>query len=569
MLAAALFWPALGHAFLNYDDDLYVTGNPSLQERSWPRLLRWAWTTGYAANWHPLTWMSHALDVRLHGLDPRGHHLTSVLLHALNAALLFLVLHRMTGTRWRSAIVAALFAVHPLHVESVAWVAERKDVLSTTFWLLTMLAYARHAARPRVGSLAVVSLLLAIGLTAKPMLVTLPVVLLLVDSWPLRRKPSIGEKVPLLALAMTSGVVTVLVQRAGTAVGSLEQYPLAARVGNALVAYVLYLVRTVWPADLSVFYPHPATSLPVWLPAAALLLLVALTWAAFRLRRRAPFLWTGWLWFVVTLLPVVGLVQVGEQAMADRYTYVPLIGIFLAAVWGVAEAAAALRVPRGAVAAAAVGVLLLLSLATRARLADWRDSEALFTRAVEVDADNAIARVNLAVALLDRGALDGAREHLEAALRVRPDDARAHSNLSLALQRLGRPADAERQARAAIAIEPGFAEAHNNLGIALALQGRADEAVEHFRRATVLAPEDAEPWYNWGSLLAGQKRWEEAARLLSRAIALRPSHAEAHYNLGMVLHFQGHRARALGEVRRATELGYATPPQAWAMLEGR
>src|SRR5438093_12096559 len=409
LLTAATFWGVRQNDFISYDDPEFVTSNPIVREGLTWRGVVWAFTTPVLANWHPLTSLTHLADVSLYGLNPSGHHTTNLLLHGVNTLLLFLLLRRLTGEDWRSAWVAALFAVHPAHVESVAWIAERKDVLSTLFWLATTWAYVSWVRDRRPGRYAAVLALFAAGLMSKPMLVSLPLVLLLLDDWPLARLRGGGlaglwrspdgrpgallEKVPLFAMTAGFSVVTFLVQRAAGAV-RLSVFPLWARVENALVAYVRYLVMLVWPARLGVFYPHPGTAIPAGEAAAALVLLLAISAAAVLLRRRAPFFFTGWFWFVVTLLPVIGIIQVGFQAFADRYTYIPYIGLFVAAAWGVPALVPRSKPARTALAAAAVASVAAMALAARVQVRFWRNSETLYLRTLEVTKNNATIETN-------------------------------------------------------------------------------------------------------------------------------------------------------------------------------
>ncbi len=377
LLTVAGFWPSIGNGFVNYDDDEYVTENPHVQAGLTLNGMRWALTATEAANWHPLTWVSHMADRSLFGADPRGHHLSSLIWHLANVVLLFLVLFRMTGATGRSAAVASLFALHPLHVESVAWISERKDVLSTFFWILTLWAYARYANRPGPRRYLLVVAFLALGLACKPMLVSVPLVLLLLDFWPLDRLhppywPVVREKIPLVILAAASSVITLVAQHRGGALGSFERLPLSMRLENAVVSYAGYLWKTIRPVGLSIVYPHPGPGRPGWQVAGAMALLAAISYGAIRARRRRPYLLVGWLWFLVTLVPVIGLVQVGEQAMADRYTYVPLVGPFVAVVWGAADLVRRVggterqrRASTAAVAAASAAVLGILLALTR------------------------------------------------------------------------------------------------------------------------------------------------------------------------------------------------------------
>jgi tetratricopeptide (TPR) repeat protein len=457
-MTSAVFHHALQNGFVDYDDN--VTGNPHVETGLSVENVRWAFTTFQAANWHPLTWLSWQLDAQLYGPRPWGFHLTNVLLHAANTVLLFAALLRMTGAAWPSAWVAAFFGVHPLHVESVAWVAERKDTLSTLFWMVALVAYARYAERPTPRRYVPVFLATALGLMAKPMVVTLPCVLLLLDYWPLRRGSSWGrlviEKLPLFALAAAAGILTLHAQRLDRAFGSLEQLPVAVRVANALNSYVGYLVQTAWPFRLSVFYPHPAERLSWACAAAAAGVLATVSYAAVRWARRLPYFFVGWFWYLGTLVPVIGLVQVGSQAMADRYTYVPLIGVFIAVAWGVAELAS-----RGGwreTAAAVATVLLAVCLfATWLQVNYWHDDVALWRHALECSTDNVVAHQNLGVAYARRGRPAEAVEQFQAVLRLNPDDWRAYLNLRAALVNLGQPQQAARLWEEAVRLNPRLA----------------------------------------------------------------------------------------------------------------
>ncbi len=568
LLTVTALWPVLGNGFTNFDDDLYVTQNPELRNGLGAEGFRWAWTTGHAANWHPLTWLSHLLDYELYGLDPWGHHLTSLLWHVANTILLFLLLEALTGATWRGAVVAALFAVHPLHVESVAWVAERKDVLSTFFWLLTLAAYVAWVRRPSPARYGAVLLALALGLAAKPMLVTVPFVLLLLDYWPLgrwgERSPGrlVVEKLPLFALAAASSVITVIVQHAGEATRSIAQVPLGERLANAVLAYVGYLQHTLWPSGLAVFYPHRGATATAGLVLAAAALLALVSAAVLAARNNRPYLVTGWLWYLGTLVPVIGLLQVGEQGMADRYTYVPLIGVLLAAVWGIADLAGPgtgrARLRPWLAGAAAIAILACATL-SRAQAGHWKDSVTLFRHALAVTSDNATAHLNLALALSERGEHAEAAEQLQAALRLRPRWAKAHNNLGVALSALGREDEAHEHYRAALSIDPLYADAHYNLGLSLAERGAAEQALSHFRRALESDPGKVEAHYNAGTLLAGLRRFDEAAGYFRRTVELDPAHAMAHYNLGAVLLLQGRYAEAQREMELAARHGFSPP----------
>jgi tetratricopeptide (TPR) repeat protein len=549
----AVFWPTVGNDFVNYDDDHYIVENPFVQRGFDAESLRWAWTTTTMGNWHPLTWMSHMLDWQLYGADPAGHHATGVALHALNTALVFLVLDAMTGAAWRSALVAALFGLHPLHVESVAWASERKDVLSTCLWLLTTFAYVVWTRRPTWGRYALVALGLALGLMAKPMLVTLPATLVLLDYWPLGRLRTAGdlwarvvEKLPLYAIVVASSVGAVLAQQSVGAVGSLDVYPFAVRLGNAAIAYATYLWMTVWPFDLAIVYPHPKT-VSGWRLAASLVVLAVLTALALRQRSRRPWLLVGWLWYLGTLVPLIGLVQLGDIALADRYTYVPLLGIFVAVVW-------TLPVLPRLVPAVAVVILVLLSARTRAQIATWRDSVSLFTQALAVEERNPVAHNNLAFALDDRGETAAAIAHLERALVLRPDYLTARVRLGNIFLAQGRLQEAQAQFAAAVVIDPTSVAALTNLGKVLTDQGRPAEAIPLHERALALDPTSAVTEVNLGMALVAQERTADALVHFDRALALDPNNASAHNNRGNMLLAMGRTDEGLRAIERALEL---------------
>ncbi len=531
LLTVAAFQGVRSAGFVGFDDDDYVSANPHVKAGLTSRSIAWAMTTTDAANWHPLTWISHMADVSWFGMDAGRHHGTSVLLHSVNVLLLFFLFRRMTGDLWPSAAVAALFAIHPLHVESVAWLAERKDVLSTLFWLLTTLAWLRFLERRTVARYAGVTILYACGLMSKPMLVTLPFTLLLLDVWPLARGVRWKEKMPLFVLAAASCAVTFVAQRHGGAVQSLVSFPLSDRVANAIHAYADYLWKTVRPAGLAAFYPYPEQRLPMTLVAPAACALAAITALALRSSKRAPYLLVGWLWYAGTLVPVIGLVQIGSQSMADRYTYVPLIGIFFAAAWGAADLV--VRWPRlkPVVAAASVAIGVALLLAARAQVAYWKDAVTLFGHAISVTRDNWLAHGNLGGALLSVGRLDEAIAEERAALAIRPDYAQAHCNLGLALVHSGRPNEALPEFERAVALNPNFAKAHNNLAGVLAGQGRIDESIGHLEAALRSDPDDADAHENLASLLMSRGRYREAASHLETAVRLRPADAQARAHL--------------------------------------
>jgi tetratricopeptide (TPR) repeat protein len=562
LLTLLAYGRTFSHPFVEYDDPDYVSRNDHVRAGLTPDGVRWAFTTFACGNWHPLTWLSLQLDCELYGgLEPGGFHLTNVLLHAANGVLLFLVLGRLTGAPWRSAVVAGLFALHPLHVESVAWVSERKDVLSTLFWVLTMAAYLHYVRRPGVGRYLLVVLALGLGLLAKPMLVTLPFVLLLLDYWPLRRWPpavSFGhllvEKLPLLALALASCVVTFLAQRRGEAVAPLEAFPLGARVGNALLAYVGYLGKMLWPTRLAVYYPHPGPGVSAARALGSGLFLALVTGLVLGPGRRRPYLAVGWLWYLGTLVPVIGLVQVGGQAMADRYTYVPLVGLFLLLVWGVTDLALTWGLPRRYLAAAAAVVLSACAALTWAQVGYWQSTGHLWERAAAVTEKNVLAHVNLGAWYRERGRLSAARKEFEKAVAVDPGLLEPHVNLGNVLSDLGLWERALAEYRKATDLAPENSVAHFGLGSVLHRLGRFEEALAAYRRAAALDPDNAGTRNNLGVVLQDLGRPNEALAEYRRAIALDPSYALAYNNLGIGLVERGELGEAIAAFRRAAAL---------------
>jgi tetratricopeptide (TPR) repeat protein len=678
-ITLAAYWPVIHNDFVSYDDREYVTENPHvLAGLTWDTA-SWAFRTGHAGNWHPLTWLSHIVDVQLYGLKAGGHHLTSLLLHAANAVLLLLLLRRLTGAFWRSVCVAALFALHPLHVESVAWVAERKDVLSGFFFLLTLWAYARYAgvqsptAEGRTGAgspglagsdvlfpltpalspgereyhrqpiresatpenvnalpsglpfpggegrgegeqgahppggaafangsrnprsalwylLALV--LFALGLMSKPMLVTLPGVLLLLDFWPLRRLQRttmwslIGEKIPFLALSVTSSVVTFLIQQGAGAVSSLEALPLEFRIANALISYVRYATKMIWPANLAAFYPAPAEWPLMWVSGAALVLGGLSVLALYR-ARKAPYLAFGWLWYLGMLVPVIGIVQVGQQAMADRYSYLPLIGLFVAIVWSAAEIPARWPATASWLAVCAAALMAACAGLTWNQTVYWRNSASLFEHALAVTRDNAVAHNNLGVSLLDAGNMTAAEGHFAEAVRLKPHYPEGLANLGFCREKQGRPEEAGELFRRSLEVRPTPA-GHYNLANLLAKEGKIEEADAHYQAALQLKPEFVEAWYNLGILeakrgkpeaaeqdyatvlrikpdhteahlslgawLAGQKRFDEAIVHFKAALRAAPDNADAHFNLAAALNAKGDFARAATQFEEVCRL---------------
>ncbi|MCX8053037.1 MAG: tetratricopeptide repeat protein [Armatimonadetes bacterium] len=518
----AVYWQVWDFEFVAVDDHLYVTGNPAVLAGLSPQTIRWAATGIGAGNWHPLTWISLMVDSDIarfatwlfdvdFGRDNSGvYHLTNVALHLANVLLLFILLHQVTHHRWRSVFVALLFAIHPTRVESVAWVSERKDVLSTLFWLLTMMAYVRYVESPGFTRYALVGLLLALGLMSKPMLVTVPIVLLLMDYWPLQRLridnywSLVREKAALFAMALVSSVITFLVQRIEGAVVPMDFIGIGPRIVNALVSYVRYIGKMIWPVNLASFYPLPQSGPPLWQGVAAAVALGVATYVAIRVARRRKYVLVGWLWYLVTMIPVIGIVQVGGQAMADRYTYVPYIGLFIAIVWGLAEALPLHRWRSGVWAAAFCGTIAVAVLASASyrQVSLWRDEISIWKHTIAVTGPNPRAHYNLGCAYSVRGMFDEAAEQYRLAIKIDPHRYDALNNLGFVMIQKDKPAEAEKYLRRALKLNPNFFDAHNNLGLALGLQGRIDEAIAHFRAALKIRPHDEKARANLETALA-------------------------------------------------------------------
>ena len=565
-LAVALVYaPVVGYEFIYCDDDDYVFENPMVRQGLSAHGAAWAFTQSHLANWQPLTWLSHMLVVDLFGLDAGAHHAVNAGLHAANAVLLFLALRALTGAFWPSGAVAALFALHPLRVESVAWVSERKDVLSGFFFVATLWAYAAHARRPGPWRLAAVAALLALGLAVKPMLVTLPLVLLLLDAWPLRRWRRgaalrlVAEKVPLLALSVAASAVAVASQAGDGAMPDLGMLSFSTRLSNALVSAVAYLGKAVWPTRLAIFYPHPALVAPSsyspWSATAlgAALLLAFFTLLALRERSRRPYLIVGWLWYLVMLVPVLGLVQVGEQAMADRYTYLPMIGIAVAAMFGLRDAVLRRPTLLRPLAVATVIVLVACAALSARQLRVWENGQRVFEHALAVTEGNYFAHNHLGRTLENRGELAAAEEQYEAAIRIRPS-AGELSNLGNTLAKQGRYPDAVARFEQALAIDPDSADVHSNLGVVYGMMGDVDRARERYRRALELEPDWVAPHYNLGSLLVRYGDPEAGRRHLERALELDPQHVDAANNLGVALVALGRPREAIAAYDRVLAL---------------
>lgn len=578
LATAALHWPARHFEFIEvYDDKAYVTENPAVRNGlSWQGA-RWAFTSFHASNWHPLTWLSHMADCEVWGLKAGGHHLTNILLHAANAALVFAVLRRLTGAFWGAVVVAVLFAWHPLRVQSVAWVAERKDVLSGFFFLLTLGAYARYAEgftlrgatpgdNPKSGAWGFLRsshywwavLSYALGLMSKPMLVTVPFLLWLLDFWPLRRLTPfhgrvLAEKVPFFTLSAASGLVTLLAQKSGGSVASLELLPFWMRVQNAVVAYARYLGKVFCPGDLAVIYPY-VEDWPIEAVAGSALLLGVISWAAVRLARRMPYFPVGWFWFVGMLVPVIGLVQVGEQSIADRYTYLPSIGLLLAVSWSLAGLLGRWRSGRAALAFSAAMLAVLWAAQTRHELQFWRDNLSLFQRAVEVSPNSSTAHKNLGEALARLGRWEEALGRYETALNLNPADPAVYSDIGTTLARLGRTDEAVQRLQTAMNLDPKDADFPFNLGNALAELGRTDAAIEAYQRALQLNPNHGRARNNLAIALAHQGRTEEALREAQHALVVEPRNPEIHNTVANLLSVRGQHEQALQHYLEALRL---------------
>ncbi|MGO9018456.1 MAG: tetratricopeptide repeat protein [Syntrophobacteraceae bacterium] len=658
------FWQVHQCDFISYDDPIYVTENIHIIHGITIPAIRWALATSYASNWHPLTWMSHMLDVQLFGLNPRWHHQTNLLFHIANTLLLFFVFNRMTKAPWKSAFVAALFAIHPLHVESVAWMAERKDVLSTFFWMLTMAAYisyVEHGAEddrrkavfspspvpplpPSVLRLPssvlrylAVLIFFALGLMAKPMLVTLPFVLLLLDYWPLQRlqaagsreqgarsekqdpklgqgplsankrklpkkptdqviaqssalspaasqkigreleafyarsersprtrsavrvqsfalRPLLLEKIPLFALAALSCIVTYVAQKEGGSVVSIEGIRPGVRIANAFISYIIYIGKTIWPNNLAVFYPHPG-SLPLWQVFGAALLLIAVTFITIWEAERLPYLTVGWLWFTGTLVPVIGIVQVGAQAMADRYAYVPLIGLFIVAAWGIPELLKEWRYRKEALFVASALVLAYLLTVTWTQVGYWNNSISLYDHSLKVTGNNDTILNNRGVAYRQLGNLRHAISDYDLAIEINPKNVEIYNNLGIAHGKLGDHRQAIEDFDRAVGIDPGHVEAHFNRGIAYDKLGKLRQAIDDFDRVIEIDPEYVEAYFNRGVAYGKLGNQRRAIEDFDRVIGINPEDGRTYFNRAVAFGELGNRGQAIEDLKTAARLG--------------
>ena len=537
------------HDFVGYDDDGYVFENVRVQKGLTLNNSIWAFKTTQKSNWHPLTWLSHMLDVELFGMQSGFHHMTSVLFHILNTLLLFVVFRKMTGKVWQSGFVAAAFALHPLHVESVAWISERKDVLAMFFWMLTLWSYARYAEHPQIKRYLAVVGFFALGLMAKPMLVSLPFVLLLLDYWPLKRiqfkalnkdaaipagRTSAGwlvlEKMPFFIFALGSCFITFFAQKKSGAIGALETHPFSIRVANVFVSYLEYIQKMIWPDNLAVLYPYPRIISP-WLLIAALILLIGISYLAIRYLKQLPWLAIGWFWYLGTLVPVIGLVQVGVQALADRYTYIPLTGLFIIFAWGVPQLMAGWRHRKIVISGICVVLFPILMATAWVQASYWQSSFTLFKHALDVTSDNYVIHNNLGFELADRGSTDEAIKHYREAVRINPDFEIAYINLGKALLLNGKADETIRYYQSLLKIKPDYAGVHHNLGLVLLRKGETDNAIFHFQEALRINNDSAEVYNSLAAAMLSKGEIDRAISLFQHALQIKPDFYEAQKNL--------------------------------------
>jgi len=587
LLSLLAYSPVFQNKFISYDDIQYITDNPALKAGITFTNIKWAFTTGYRSNWHPLTWLSHMLDYELYGLDPIGHHLTNLLFHMANTIFLFFIFQRMTSATWRSAFVAAVFALHPLHVESVAWAAQRKDVMCTLFAMLTILSYIYYCQAQRLLRYLLVVFSFALALMSKPMVVTLPFVMLLLDFWPLKRLLVLGtkkettsiswkpivEKIPLLALTIASSIVTFFTQQHTGATKALGHLDMGMRLSNALISYIRYLFKIFWPKDLAIFYPYATSPWPIWQTIAAAILLAAISIFVCWCFRAHPYLFVGWFWYVGTLVPVIGLVQVGWQAMADRYTYIPLIGIAVATAWGLPNFWRFKYFPPKGWAVLTGAVVVTLLILTRMQVSLWKDTQTLFTHALKVTQNNWLAYDMVGIVLGKQRKVNQAIEYFEKSIQLYPGHWKTHNNLGVALALQGRSSEAISSFHRALQLNPKNEEAHFHLGvtftkkgqldeaissfrnalqanpysgtthyqlaIALDNNGQIDEAIQHYRESIHHNPENADAYNNLGAILFRRGRIDDAIKNYQKSISLIPNHVNAHYNLGLAFTQKG------------------------------
>jgi protein O-mannosyl-transferase len=608
-----VFWDVQDYDFVHYDDQAYVIENSYVHSGLTSKSISWAFTTGHTGYWHPLTWLSLMLDYELFKLNPGGYHWTNVMFHIANTLLLFLVLNRITGRVWRSSFVAVLFAVHPLHVESVAWISERKDVLSTFFWILTLWFYVLYVEHPGFKRYIWMLVFFVLGLLSKPMVVTLPFVLLLLDYWPLKRQASfhtydsrlkvslpafskrplppsailILEKIPLFILSLVVSVVTFLVSKNQQVMATFQAASLQLRIENVLVSYATYIAKMFWPQNMAVFYPYPG-ALPLWQVAWSLILLLGITLFVLFQARRRPYLVVGWLWYLGTLVPVIGLVQVGSQAMADRYTYISFIGLFVMVTWGVVDYLISMKYRKVILVVLSSLTVSILMILSWQQVRHWQNTTTLFTHALLVTERNYVAHNGLGAAFMSRNMPDEAAFHFRESLKIapsylpanhgigsaliakglckaaipyytriinmKPDDSLAYYNMGYALTKLNRLHEAEEYYRIAVSLEPNNASFHNNMGVLFINQGKIEEALSSFQKVLKLNPSHAGAHNNLAMILVEQGREEEAISHFKEAIRLQPDYANAQYNLGMALRKKGLLKEAESHINKAMQI---------------
>ena len=574
-----MYYQTSGHDYINYDDPKYIINNQHVNSGLTDKNIAWAFTSIHASNWHPVTWLSHIFDTELFGLDPKGPHVVNVVFHLLNTLLLYLFLVVTTKSHWKSSFVAALFALHPLHVESVAWIAERKDVLSAFFFFITLNLYVLYVNRPSKSTYLLTFIAFSMGLMSKPMIVTLPFILLLMDYWPLQRLSFpikdkhitsitetnnkkqltvkiITEKLPFLALSVISSVITVYAQSSGGAIAKIKFVPVAFRCLNAMVAYANYIFKMIWPLHLSVIYPLPDT-IPLTSGLAAGLVLAVISTISLRMGGRHPYLIVGWLWYIGMLVPVIGLVQVGRQAMADRYTYLPLTGLFIMAAWGIPSLLQNWRHRNISLSILSLLLLSMYSLFTWFQLGYWKDSVTLFQHATQAIPNNYVAYNLLGSTYTQSDMLDQAILSFSEVLRIYPEDEEAISGIGIALAKKGDLAGAASYFKKAVNLEPNSAECHSNLGFALSQQGQKADGIRHLLEAIRLqpgSPKNAEIHFHVATSFAALGKIDQSADHFSRAIQIKPDFVEAHYNLGVALAKEGKWDQAIASFSTALQL---------------
>ena len=566
LITASVYWQVINFDFINYDDNEYVFDNPHIQDGFTYDSIIWAFTTGHSSNWHPLTWLSHMLDYQMFGLWAGGHHLTSFFFHIMNSLLLFFVFQKMTGSKWQSAFAAALFALHPLHVQSVAWVSERKDVLSAFFWMLTLWAYVRYVRQSGWPRYLLIVVFYILGLMSKPMVLTLPFVLLLLDYWPLNRfrldesqknlrATIVGllcEKIPLFILTAASAGITFLVQRQSGAMRSFEVIPFSDRLSNMLISYFQYIIKFFYPIKLGIFYPYPDT-IPGWKIITSIMIMGAVSWAVIKLINRKPWFIVGWLWFLGTLVPVIGIVQVGIQSMADRYMYLPMIGLLILISWGIPELLEKWHFRKAILSISSALVIIIFLWITHFQLTYWTDTTTLFSRALAITDNNAFACNVVADELARKGDDKTAEKYFLAALAINPDDVDAMKGLGQLAYLTGDYDNALHYYQNALQICPADTEtlnmtgkAYYNLGLLSSKQGKSDKALHHYKMAISINPQDGNAYKSLADLFFTQGDMMQALKNYSEALRITSDDAKTHYNIGVILYHQ-QRIKAANE----------------------